>query len=99
MSSESVRAGRRTVPVHRPEKVLFPVPGLTKAGLVDYYRSVASFMLPELRGRPLMLERHPDGGVRVESIRARLFTLPDDTVVHTGHGADTTIGAEKAQLK
>jgi glyoxylase-like metal-dependent hydrolase (beta-lactamase superfamily II) len=32
------------------------------------------------------------------SIRAKLFVLPDDTVVHTGHGADTTIGAEKASL-
>lgn len=32
------------------------------------------------------------------SIRAKLFALPDDTVVHTGHGADTTIGAEKASL-
>lgn len=30
------------------------------------------------------------------SIRAGLFDLPDDTVVHTGHGEDTTIGAEKA---
>ncbi|KOV58957.1 ATP-dependent DNA ligase [Streptomyces sp. NRRL WC-3618] len=33
----------------------------TKADLVDYYRSVAPFMLPHLRGRPLMLERRPDG--------------------------------------
>ncbi|HJQ07735.1 MAG TPA: MBL fold metallo-hydrolase [Nocardioides sp.] len=33
-----------------------------------------------------------------ESIRARLLALPDDTVVHTGHGADTTIGAERAVL-
>ena len=32
------------------------------------------------------------------SIRARLFALPDDTVVHTGHGEDTTIGAERAPL-
>ena len=32
------------------------------------------------------------------SIRARLWDLPDDTVVHTGHGDDTTIGAEKAAL-
>jgi glyoxylase-like metal-dependent hydrolase (beta-lactamase superfamily II) len=31
-----------------------------------------------------------------ESIKAKLFGLPDDTVVHTGHGDDTTIGAEKA---
>ena len=30
----------------------------------------------------------------VESIRTRLFALPLDTVVHTGHGDDTTIGAE-----
>ncbi|MEV0494465.1 MBL fold metallo-hydrolase [Streptomyces atratus] len=29
------------------------------------------------------------------SIRDRLLTLPDDTVVHTGHGPDTTIGAER----
>jgi glyoxylase-like metal-dependent hydrolase (beta-lactamase superfamily II) len=32
------------------------------------------------------------------SIRAKLFALPDETVVHTGHGADTTIGAEKEAL-
>ena len=34
----------------------------------------------------------------VASIRARLFALPDDTVVHTGHGDDTTIGAEAEAL-
>ncbi|MEJ7795674.1 MAG: MBL fold metallo-hydrolase [Nocardioides sp.] len=30
-----------------------------------------------------------------ESIRRQLFALPDETVVHTGHGLDTTIGAER----
>jgi glyoxylase-like metal-dependent hydrolase (beta-lactamase superfamily II) len=30
-----------------------------------------------------------------ESIRTKLFALPDDTLVHTGHGEDTTIGAER----
>jgi glyoxylase-like metal-dependent hydrolase (beta-lactamase superfamily II) len=34
----------------------------------------------------------------VESIRSQLFALPDDTVVHTGHGDDTTIGAEREGL-
>ena len=34
----------------------------------------------------------------VASIRSRLFALPDETVVHTGHGDDTTIGAERAAL-
>ncbi|MEV5837557.1 MBL fold metallo-hydrolase [Nocardia sp. NPDC052112] len=32
------------------------------------------------------------------SIRAKLFALPDDTVVHTGHGDVTTIAAERAQM-
>ncbi|MFG3546124.1 non-homologous end-joining DNA ligase [Streptomyces sp. NPDC047725] len=64
----TVRAGRRTVEVHRPGKVMFPAGNgpsgdgeYTKGDLVDYYRAVAPFMLPHLRGRPLMLERHPDG--------------------------------------
>ncbi|WP_435215034.1 non-homologous end-joining DNA ligase [Streptomyces sp. bgisy034] len=60
-----VRAGRRTVEVKRGDKVLFPGAGdaqeYTKGDLVDYHRSVARFMLPHLRGRPLMLERRPDG--------------------------------------
>lgn len=64
-ATRTVRAGRRTVEVHRPDKVLFPGGGAgkeyTKADLVDYYRAVAPFMLPHLRGRPLMLERYPDG--------------------------------------
>ncbi len=32
------------------------------------------------------------------SIRAKLLALPDETVVHTGHGDDTSIGAERAGL-
>ncbi|MFJ3584647.1 non-homologous end-joining DNA ligase [Streptomyces sp. NPDC090127] len=59
--AQKVRAGRRTVEVGKPEKVLFPDPGITKADLAAYYRTVAPRMLPHLRGRPLMLERHPDG--------------------------------------
>ncbi|MCR8575182.1 non-homologous end-joining DNA ligase [Streptomyces sp. Isolate_219] len=59
--TETVRAGRRTVEIHRPEKVLFPDDGLTKADVVGYYRRVAASMVPQLRGRPLMLERLPEG--------------------------------------
>lgn len=34
----------------------------------------------------------------IESIRERLFALPDRVVVHPGHGASTTVGAERGQL-
>jgi glyoxylase-like metal-dependent hydrolase (beta-lactamase superfamily II) len=39
-----------------------------------------------------------DADLIKESISRRLFELPDDTVVHTGHGSDTTIGAERENL-
>lgn len=36
-----------------------------------------------------------DMDVLFSSIREKLYILPDDTVVHSGHGSDTTIGYEK----
>ncbi|UKY48741.1 non-homologous end-joining DNA ligase [Streptomyces inhibens] len=60
-TTDTVRAGRRTVEIHRPEKVLFPDEGLTRADVVDYYGRMAASMVPQLRGRPLMLERLPEG--------------------------------------
>lgn len=63
--ARTIRAGRRTVEIKRPGKVLFPGGGgakeYTKGDLADYYRAVAPYLLPHLRGRPLMLERYPDG--------------------------------------
>jgi len=41
---------------------------------------------------------YSDRDTLVTSIRERLLGLPDETVVHTGHGDDTTIGAERAGL-
>jgi glyoxylase-like metal-dependent hydrolase (beta-lactamase superfamily II) len=37
--------------------------------------------------------------VIAESIAARLFTLPGHTVVHTGHGDDTTIAEERDRME
>jgi glyoxylase-like metal-dependent hydrolase (beta-lactamase superfamily II) len=35
----------------------------------------------------------------LRSIQAKLLALPDQTVVHTGHGESTTIGAERAGIE
>jgi glyoxylase-like metal-dependent hydrolase (beta-lactamase superfamily II) len=42
---------------------------------------------------------HSDFPTIIESIRTRLLTLPPETVVHTGHGDTTTIGAEAPALE
>ena len=35
----------------------------------------------------------------ISSIETKLFVLPDETKVYPGHGADTTIGAERPHLQ
>lgn len=56
-----MRIGSYEVKVTRPGKVLFPEDGITKGDLIEYYRRIARWMLPYLRGRPLMMQRYPDG--------------------------------------
>lgn len=56
-----VRIGQKEVKITRPEKILFPEDGITKGELIEYYHRIASRILPHLRGRPLALERYPDG--------------------------------------
>ena len=47
--------------ISHPDKVYFPDDGITKGEVVEYYRSVAEEMVPHLEGRPLTLQRFPDG--------------------------------------
>ncbi|MFL6250752.1 MAG: non-homologous end-joining DNA ligase [Actinomycetes bacterium] len=49
------------VQVSNPDKVLFPDDGVTKGDLVAYYRTVAPRMLPLVSGRPVTMQRFPDG--------------------------------------
>jgi bifunctional non-homologous end joining protein LigD len=56
----TVESGGREVEISRPDKPLFP-DGITKLDLARYYAAVADFMLPHVEGRPLNLERYPDG--------------------------------------
>jgi bifunctional non-homologous end joining protein LigD len=49
------------VTVTNPEKVFWPAQGYTKGDLVAYYQSIAQWMLPYLKDRPVMLTRYPDG--------------------------------------
>ena len=56
-----VEVGGRSLALSNLDKVLWPRDGYTKGDLIAYYRAVAPAILPYLRGRPLTVERFPDG--------------------------------------
>jgi bifunctional non-homologous end joining protein LigD len=43
------------------DKVFWPGQGYTKGDLLNYYRTIAQWMLPYLKERPVVLTRFPDG--------------------------------------
>jgi bifunctional non-homologous end joining protein LigD len=49
------------VALTHPDRVLFPDTALTKLDLARYYETIASWILPQVRGRPLTLVRCPNG--------------------------------------
>jgi bifunctional non-homologous end joining protein LigD len=51
----------RTLTLSNVDKVLWPKDGITKGDLIKYYASVSRWMVPYLAGRPLSLQRYPDG--------------------------------------
>jgi bifunctional non-homologous end joining protein LigD len=55
------RVGSRELSLSNLDKVLWPADSYTKGDLIDYYQRVAPYALPHLKGRPLTLQRYPDG--------------------------------------
>lgn len=85
------RFGRHTVTLSHEDKVLFPEQGLTKGDLIRYYEGIADTLLPHLRGRPLTLQRFPDG-IAEEGFfqQARGDYFPDWLKgLEVDHGGDT----------
>jgi bifunctional non-homologous end joining protein LigD len=50
-----------SVKVSHPERVIDKTTGITKVELVRYYESIAEWMLPHLKDRPVSLVRAPQG--------------------------------------
>ncbi|PSS43681.1 Zn-dependent hydrolase [Arthrobacter woluwensis] len=77
-------------PGHSPGSVSFHAPGLGAVFTGDTLFSGG----PGATGRS-----YSDFPTIIDSIRDRLLSLPAETVVHTGHGDSTSIGAEAPHLQ
>jgi len=51
----------KKVTLTNQSKLYWPIEKITKGQLIDYYLSVAKYMLPYLKDRPLSLHRFPNG--------------------------------------
>lgn len=74
----------RFTPGHSPGSVSFVGDGMVFGGDVLFNGSVGRTDLPG-----------GDAATLMASIQSELLSLPDSTVVHSGHGPDTTIGVER----
>ncbi len=61
MSRTIVEMEGRRVSLSNLDKDLYPSYGFTKAQILDYYRGIATFLLPHLKDRALTLKRFPEG--------------------------------------
>jgi bifunctional non-homologous end joining protein LigD len=59
--ADRIVKGSRELKLSNLDKVFFPVEGVTKGDLLEYYRDVAPVLLPHLRDRPFTMVRWPDG--------------------------------------
>jgi len=57
----SAKIAGKALVFSNPDKVLWPGDGYTKGDLIAYYRAVSKWILPYLFGRPVSLERYPNG--------------------------------------
>ena len=71
-------------PGHSPGHIVLVGDGVVFGGDVLFSGSIGRTDLPGGNYRQLL-----------ESIRTKLLVLPDDTIVYSGHGPDTTIGTER----
>ena len=74
----------RHAPGHSPGSVCFVAPGVALGGDVLFAGSIGRTDLPG-----------GDFDTLIASIERELLPLPDDTILYSGHGPETTIGRER----
>ena len=88
--AEVVEAAGRELLITSPGKVFFPERGETKLDLVRYYQAVAAPLLAAMGGRPVLLQRFPNGAGGSSFFQKRVGDSAPDwletTIVSTPNG-------------
>ena len=60
-TNEEIIIGRTKVKITNRNKIYWPNEGITKGMMIDYYQTMADYILPYLKNRPESLKRNPNG--------------------------------------
>jgi len=60
-SDKEITLNRHKVKLTNQDKIYFTKDAITKGDVIEYYQSVAQYILPHLKNRPLSLNRFPNG--------------------------------------
>src|SRR5579871_6312694 len=99
-----VKAGGREVAVTSASKVFFPERGETKLDLVRYYQAVEEPLMRAMGGRPVLLQRFPNGATGPSFFQKRVpESRPEwlqTAVVSTPNGttSDALVAADLAHV-
>ncbi|MDQ3555431.1 MAG: MBL fold metallo-hydrolase, partial [Gemmatimonadota bacterium] len=90
VAGEAVRVGQGTLdvrhtPGHAPGHIVLVGDGVAVTGDCVFAGSIGRTDLPG-----------GDLATLMRSIRGQILTLPDETVLFSGHGPETTVGHERA---
>ena len=99
-----IEASGRTLSLSNPDKVFFPERGETKLDLARYYLAIEEPLLRALGGRPILMERYPEGAGGPSFFQKRVpKNAPDwltTTTVQTPNGtpSEALVAADVAHI-
>ena len=103
-STVIVKAAGHEVAITSPSKVFFPERGETKIDLVRYYQTVEAPLMRAMQGRPVLLQRYPNGAGGPSFFQKRVPELRPEwlqtAVVSTPNGttSDALVAADLAHV-
>jgi DNA ligase D len=102
---EVIEVDGRELAISHPGKVFFPERGETKLDLVRYYEAVRAPLLAAMGGRPVLLQRFPDGAAGKSFFQKRVAPTKaapwiTTTVVSTPNGttSDALVAVDLAHV-
>ncbi len=58
---KKININQKSIELSNLDKIFYPDKKYSKEEVINYYRKIADYMIPHLKGHPLVMQRFPDG--------------------------------------